>query len=331
MFDDSPVFVFEDARQPSLKSWQVACFTINVIMGSGFLGVPAGFLSSGLLLGPLVLVVVTLLQWIAACQLAQVETRAHALILAKGTSSTLTPTLAPFANSLLKDADVADRGHDARPPSLLLPSHTSYEIMMLCRLHLGKTSERLTMAAAGLYMMGTLWSFISVFASSLAASVPMPMLQAGVPCDIYKKNAAEDSGCITLYYWWILSFAMLMAVLLALDLKEQAVFQCLMTVARGVIILLMVGTLLLGDRSEFGLDNEAAGEPALPFTRWSGLTTMIPIGVFCQLFQIGVPTLLQVHAAKAAFAKQSRHTHSLSRLLSLFVCVCRPSTAAIRA
>ena len=80
MFDDSPVFVFEDARQPPLKSWQVACFTINVIMGSGFLGVPHGFREAGIVLGPLVLLGVTVLQWTAACQLAQVITRANALL-----------------------------------------------------------------------------------------------------------------------------------------------------------------------------------------------------------------------------------------------------------
>ena len=75
---DSPVFVFEDARRPLLPSWQVTCFTINVIMGSGFLGIPGGFLESGTLLGPAILIAVTLLQWLSACHLAQVASRAHA-------------------------------------------------------------------------------------------------------------------------------------------------------------------------------------------------------------------------------------------------------------
>ena len=303
--DDTPpqIFVFEDARAPLLPSWQVTCFTVNVIMGSGFLGVPSGFLDAGLLLGPAVLILVTMLQWIAACQLAQVASRAHALIVAKDACATLTPTLARFAQGLNK-ALIADSGsgQDAQPPSLLLPAHTSYEILMLCRLHLGRWAERATMAAASLYMVGTLWSFISVFASSLAATVPMPWLQAGEPCDIY-KTAEYGGGCITLYYWWVLTFAMLMAVLLGLDLREQAVFQCIMTVARGAIILLMVATLLLGTPSEFGLDEEAevAGTRSLPLVRWSGLPTMVPIGVFCQLFQIGVPSLLQPLERKRDF------------------------------
>ena len=305
---DSPVFVFEDARRPLLPSWQVTCFTINVIMGSGFLGIPGGFLESGTLLGPAILIAVTLLQWLSACHLAQVASRAHALLIAKGTAATLTPTLAPFAASEHGSAAL-HRGHGVRPPSLVLPSHTSYEIMMLCRLHLGKSAERLTMASTALYMIGTLWSFISVFASSLAATVPVPFLQAGEPCDIYKTDV-YGGGCITLYYWWVLSFALLMGILLGLDLREQAAFQTAMTVLRALIILLMVATLLLGERTDFGLDDATASpaaahadDKALPLVRWSGLSTMVPIGVFCQLFQIGVPSLLQPLGRKRDFSR----------------------------
>ena len=351
MLADSPVFTFEEAKEPLLRSWQVCCFTINVIMGSGFLGVPAGFTQAGLALGPAILLLVSLLQWAAACQIVQTASRAHALLLARSAETTLTPTLAPFAASLLKNEHgspgARGQSEDVRPPSLTLPSHTSYEIMMLCRLHLGPVrrrlratrdaapsqrprpslyplahdcgcvfaqwAERVTMATSGLYMVGVLWSFISVFASSLAATVPLPWLEAGAPCDIYKSDVF-GGGCITLYYWWVLTFAMLMAVLLALDLREQATFQCAMTLARLLVIVLMLGTLLLGERSDFGLSTDAdadgasdaapdaADDSAYPLVRWSGLPTMVPIGVFCQLFQIGVPSLLQPLGPKREFA-----------------------------
>ena len=39
----------------------------------------------------------------------------------------------------------------------------------------------------------------------------------------------------------------------------------------------------------------------MPLVRWAGLGTMVPIGVFCQLFQIGVPALLQPLARKRDF------------------------------
>lgn len=272
----------------------------------GFLGIPAGFLYSGLILGPAVLIVITVCQWMAAGMLVQVASRAHALLLVKSASATLTPVLKPLAKDALSSPSASDgTGKETRPPSLHIPSHTSYEVMLLTRLHLGRWAERVTMIALGLYLVGTLWSYIAVFSSSLAATVPLPFLQAGEPCDIYKTEV-YGGGCISLYYWWVLSFGMLMSVLLALDLREQAAFQCAMTLVRGLIILLMVGTLALGTRADFGLDEQPQpsnttaeliasldADPTQRLVRWPGLQLMVPIGVFCQNFQIGVPSLLQ--------------------------------------
>ena len=145
------IFAFEEPQQ-LLSPWVVTCFTINVIMGSGFLGVPHGFREAGIVLGPLVLLGVTVLQWTAACQLAQVITRANALLADADAAATLTPTLAPLAKS---EAESAAKLRPS-PPSLNVPSHTSYEMLMLCRLHLGAWAERLVMLSAALYMVGTL-------------------------------------------------------------------------------------------------------------------------------------------------------------------------------
>ena len=134
------IFAFEEPQQ-LLSPWVVTCFTINVIMGSGFLGVPHGFREAGIVLGPLVLLGVTVLQWTAACQLAQVITRANALLADADAAATLTPTLAPLAKS---EAESAAKLRPS-PPSLNVPSHTSYEMLMLCRLHLGAWAERLVM------------------------------------------------------------------------------------------------------------------------------------------------------------------------------------------
>ena len=145
------IFAFEEPQQ-LLSPWVVTCFTINVIMGSGFLGVPHGFREAGIVLGPLVLLGVTVLQWTAACQLAQVITRANALLADADAAATLTPTLAPLAKS---EAESAAKLRPS-PPSLNVPSHTSYEMLMLCRLHLGAWAERFVMLSAALYMVGTL-------------------------------------------------------------------------------------------------------------------------------------------------------------------------------
>ena len=186
--DDSQLYVFEDARHPLLPSWVVTCFMINVIMGSGFLGVPSGFLSSGMLLGPLVLLAVTALQWVAACQLAQVAARSHALLTDVTAAHQLTPTLAPLA----KFDNAAQRSKRPSPPSLGLPSNTSYEVMMLCRLHLGRWSERCVMVSVMLYMVRAQSRASHACSATVAhglrvASQPLPVFRsarsgASSPC-----------------------------------------------------------------------------------------------------------------------------------------------------
>lgn len=319
-YGELPVFVFEDAHQPLLPSWVVTCITINVIMGSGFLGVPSAFLSSGPLLGALVLLVVSVLMWIAACYLAQVASRAHALLVDEKSAATLTPTLTPL--SALNNA-IAEKPGEM--PSLLIPSHTSYEIPMLCRLYLGRWVERFVMISLGLFQLGSLWSYASVFASSMAAIVPLPGLlgeeQSMEPCDIYKTDT-YGGGCITLYYFWALSFAVAMVALLGLDVREQAYMQCFMTLLRAVILAVMVGTLLFGSRSDFGLssspDQTAAGPPAV---RWDGLPRVVLTSVFCQYvghhrISSHDPTLTP-HAAPSHPCVQATQSHSSPLLPSL--------------
>jgi len=79
--------------------------------------------------------------------------------------------------------------------------------------------------------------------------------------------------------------------------------------------LLMVATAVLGNRRQFGLEplaNVAAPDVGdvmvvqprsrVPLFRWAGLTTIAPIAVYCQNFQIGVPSLLEPLANKRSFS-----------------------------
>tara|TARA_B100000795_G_scaffold261937_1_gene239264 strand:+ start:543 stop:779 length:237 start_codon:yes stop_codon:yes gene_type:complete len=61
-----------------------------------------------------------------------------------------------------------------------------------------------------------------VFAASMSAVVPLPLGggEALAPCDIYKTDV-YGGGCITLYYFWVLVFAVVMVALMGLDMREQ--------------------------------------------------------------------------------------------------------------
>ena len=286
------VLVFADLHRPQLPAWQVTCFTVNAVMGSGFLGVPAAFAASGILLGVGVLIVVTVALWAATCMLTEVAARAHALLTESSVESWLTPTLASFGGG-----GGAGKGR----PALAIPSHISYECCMLCRLLLGKSAERAVMASIVAYMVGTLWSFISVFASSLTAAVRLPFI-AAAPCDMYKTDI-YGGGCIDLYYGWVGIFFVAMCALTLFEVREQVGFQIFMTVLRVLVILTMVATLVWGDPSDFDASEAAPPSEPVPLVRVAGLGAMLPIAIFCQLFQIAVPTLLEPLGDKRAFRR----------------------------
>ena len=56
----------------------------------------------------------------------------------------------------------------------------------------------------------------------MSAVVPLPLGggEALAPCDIYKTDV-YGGGCITLYYFWVLVFAVVMVALMGLDMREQ--------------------------------------------------------------------------------------------------------------
>lgn len=101
-----------------------------------------------------------------------------------------------------------------------------------------------------------------------------------------------------MYFNYVGIFFVLMAILCLVEVREQASFQVMMTGIRGLVIITMVSTLAFGEASDFGVREEddvgsvevsavgADKQDPLPLIRWSGLPSMLPIAVFCQLFQV---------------------------------------------
>jgi len=65
-----------------------------------------------------------------------------------------------------------------------------------------------------------------VFAASMSAVVPLPLGggEALAPCDIYKTDV-YGGGCITLYYFWVLVFAVVMVALMGPSEEGQGAFE----------------------------------------------------------------------------------------------------------
>jgi len=213
-----------------LNEWAVVCFTVNVIMGSGFLDVPHAMFSAGIIPGVATLVGVTVMQWIATCLLAEVVARSHALLSKRDFA--VSPVLVPLAKRECESASKENLGTwEDGLPVLEVPSETSFEVMALCRLHLGRTIEAVVGCFVLLYLLGTLWSYADVFASSLASAVPIIGINGEQTCAVYaagpdgEPSLTTDPACLELYYAWLIIFAVSMSFVCLFELEEQVAFQ----------------------------------------------------------------------------------------------------------
>ncbi|OQR81795.1 hypothetical protein THRCLA_23295 [Thraustotheca clavata] len=92
-----------------------------------------------------------------------------------------------------------------------------------------------------LYCLGSLWSYASIFASSVASIFYTYVV--GGSCDAYSTTAS--SGCIEAYYGFMAVFAVVSITLVLMDLGDQAGIQKFLAVYRIVVFVVMLVTLAI--------------------------------------------------------------------------------------
>jgi hypothetical protein len=95
-----------------------------------------------------------------------------------------------------------------------------FEVNELVEMFMGLRARRFYELLVIVYLVGALWSYSSVFASSLASHVGMPGISG--ECDIYKDGS---SSCNNLYLTYMAIFAVVVLPLTCLDLTEMKAMQ----------------------------------------------------------------------------------------------------------
>jgi hypothetical protein len=186
------------------------CFTVNYVLGVGCLGMPYAFYKGGWALSSLLLMLVSVMASFTALWLVDVSLRAQyikrqdRLLL----SGELDPSPEPGSVSV--------------QPPVSTRTHHRFEMNELVEMFLGQRARRFYEVLIIIYLVGALWSYTSVFASSLASHVPLPGINGGEECDIYKDHG---SGCSALYYTYVGMFAVVAIPLTCLDLTEMKAMQ----------------------------------------------------------------------------------------------------------
>lgn len=92
-----------------------------------------------------------------------------------------------------------------------------YEMNELSRLFLGRVGKVVYEIALCFYLYGSLWSYSTVFAESMASHVPLP-INGWYTCNVYSDNS---TSCDILYKIYVGVYALIVVPMTCLNLTEQ--------------------------------------------------------------------------------------------------------------
>jgi hypothetical protein len=271
--------------------WVAVAFTTNYIMGCGFLGIPSATVQSGLILGPIVIVVFGVIMNMSKDFMLESLGRTEAItrLSSKVTAAVSTSRSAEALENTISNPEQTD----------YLVSEREFEVTDIFFLFFGVRARTLYMTVLSLYLYGGLWAYSTVFASSFAANAPVVFMNGGQTCNIEEGS----SECINVFFVWLGVFAILAVPLSCLELKEQVIVQVIMFLARVLVVLLMAGTALGGYSCNGTAFAQVVGgkqwTPA-PLFAPSGLSQIMPVSIYAFIFHHSVPILSRPVADKTS-------------------------------
>ncbi|KAL4146885.1 hypothetical protein PRNP1_010641 [Phytophthora ramorum] len=138
-----------------------------------------------------------------------------------------------------------------------------FEFATIADMFVGRVGKAAVQLVMGLYCIGSLWSYASVFSSSTASLFFSYVL--GDSCDVYGDS--PSSGCLEGYYVFMAIFSAIVLSMVLMDISDQALVQKFLSVYRIVAFVLMLVTMLVKVASD-GHDIVASRYDAIGLVNW---------------------------------------------------------------
>jgi amino acid permease len=261
------------SRSQPLSFWVTVAFTVNYIIGSGFLTIPWGFTQAGSLLGICILVIFGLISTLSVYYI--LETIERAQILEKHNIEK-----EEQADEASYDTTDDDESHELinrfSSSEAKVEIVRKREIPELCEIFIGKNVAFLYIITVSVFVYGVLWAYSSVFSHSFAALFP-----------IFGDYS---------YYGYLFLFACFVIPLSVRDFSEQAIVQVILSFFRFCMFLTMFATIATAYRhhkNEFVLskiDAISVESKLLEFHLFK-MQYLVPIAAFAFLFHHAIPSL----------------------------------------
>jgi amino acid permease len=196
--------------------------TLNYMIGTGCFGLPYAFASAGLGLTSIFLIVGFFGSLITMNYTIEAMARAEGVMMASTTSK--------------------------MPENIL--TYRKIDFSVIGEIFAGRMGYTIVQSVLVLYCLGSLWSYASIFPSSIASIFYSYIL--GDSCDAYSPTASY--GCLEAYYGSMAIFAVIVLTLVLMDLGDQATIQKALSAYRIIALLLMLITMCI----KLGVDGPEA-------------------------------------------------------------------------
>lgn len=183
---------------------------LNYVIGTGCFGLPYAFMEGGIVLAVTLMIVGVL-----------------------GSMISMNYTL----ESLARAEGVCASKSGGAPRHQI--TYRKFEFATVAEMFVGRLGKVAVQVVMGLYCIGSLWSYASVFSSSTASIFSTYVL--GESCDVYSDHPSP--GCLDGYYVFMAIFSTIVLSMVLMDISDQALVQKFLSVYRIVAFALMLVTM----------------------------------------------------------------------------------------
>eukprot|EP00563_Minutocellus_polymorphus_P017560 CAMPEP_0197726256 /NCGR_PEP_ID=MMETSP1434-20131217/14526_1 /TAXON_ID=265543 /ORGANISM="Minutocellus polymorphus, Strain CCMP3303" /LENGTH=520 /DNA_ID=CAMNT_0043312127 /DNA_START=75 /DNA_END=1634 /DNA_ORIENTATION=+ len=306
------------AKRQGFSQPVAVAFTINYLIGTGFLTLPWAFDQGGILLSTatflFVLVICNISKDMVLSAMARAEAMSRSADIDEEGATLLVKSdygSSDYGSVESDDASGQDNfnesthfGGEVEDGSLALrptmdPLDISrkpvdgrymvrerkFEYVELCRIFLGVRGEQAYIICIALSIIAQLWGYTTVFSSALAEMVPI------------LRDTNRDYSIYTIL------FGSVVVPLTCLDLKEQKTFQLVLSGGRLFVIAVMILTCLLAsfaddESTPHFVGTESAAGAGSQLVNLGGLYSMLSVLIFAFMMHNALPVLSEPVADK---------------------------------
>jgi amino acid permease len=283
---------------PENNFWNGYALVLNSIIGPSVLAIPWAFSKGGIILGILCQFFTTLISTMLTYQLLQIISRLELIKDLQESGYLIKPvsllelfkTTSP-SSFIIKGDSSEDFNENSSmvSNSKLKITRDCTDLTEMVQILLGPWNAYVFCFLFTLSIFGTLMAYGSIFASSLASTVP---IFGWSVCNVYEDTENFGDDCWRKYWVYMFVFISFAGLLSLISLKQQAGFQGILAFCRIFIMSLMVLTALEVLVLDNNLDDNNDNDADFKLFQFEKISVTFPILLLANLFHPNIPNAI---------------------------------------